>query len=115
MKTTVASLLAGLLAAGLAHAQQPAPPAPSFAAPNLTPKGVQSMAGACAMCHGTNGKPAANSTVAALAGRPRDEIVQSMAQFKAGSKPATIMHQVARGYSDAEVAALADYFSKLPR
>ena len=116
MKTTVATLLAGLLAAaGLAHAQQPAPPAPTFAAPNLTPKGVQSMAAACSMCHGMNGKPAASSTVAALAGKPRDEIVQSMAQFKAGSKPATIMHQIARGYSDAEVAALADHFSKLPR
>jgi sulfide dehydrogenase cytochrome subunit len=53
--------------------------------------------------------------VAALAARPRDEIVQSMAQFKSGAKPATIMHQIARGYSDAEVAALADYFSRQAR
>ena len=112
------SMLAGLvlsLGSAVAFAQQAAPPAPSFAAPNLSPKGVQSMASACAMCHGTNGKTVANSPVAALAGRSRDEIVQAMAQFKAGSKPATIMHQVARGYSDAEVAALADYFSAQPR
>ena len=110
-------ILAGLflLAGGFAQAQQPAPPPPSFAASNLSPKGVQSMAAACSMCHGTNGKPVANSTVAGLAGKPRDEIVQAMAQFKAGTKPATIMHQIAKGYSDAEVAALADHFSAQPR
>jgi len=113
MRTILAGL--ALLAAAAAHAQQPAPPAPNFAAPNLSPKGVQSMAAACSMCHGTQGKPVANSPVAALAGRSRDEIVQSMAQFKAGSKPATIMHQISRGYSDAEVAALADYFARQPR
>ena|SRR6187402_2635635 len=106
--------LAGLGSA-LSLAQQPAPPAPNFAAPDLSPKGVQSMAAACSMCHGTNGRPAAGSAVAGLAGRPRDEIVQAMAQFKAGSKPATIMHQVAKGYSDAEVAALADHFSRQAR
>jgi cytochrome subunit of sulfide dehydrogenase len=112
------SILAGLvlvLGSASAAAQQAAPPAPSFASPNLTPKGVQSMAAACSMCHGTNGKPVPNSTVAGLAGRPRDEIVQAMAQFKAGTKPATIMHQIARGYGDAEVAALADHFSTQPR
>jgi sulfide dehydrogenase cytochrome subunit len=114
MRSVLAGLALALAGAGVS-AQQPAPPPPAFAPSNLTPKGVQSMAGACAMCHGTNGKPAANSTVAGLAGRPRDEIVQAMAQFKAGSKPATIMHQIARGYSEAEVAALADYFSTQPR
>ena len=73
------------------------------------------MAAACSMCHGTNGKPVAGSVVAALAGKPADEIVQSMSQFKAGRKPATIMHQIARGYSDEEIAALAQYFSRQSR
>ena len=112
------SNLAGIvlvLGSAWAVAQQPAPPAPNFAPPDLSPKGVQSMAAACSMCHGTHGKPVADSPVAALAGRPRDEIVRSMVQFKAGTRPATIMHQIARGYSDAEVAALAGYFSTQPR
>ena len=111
------SILAGLilLAGAAAQAQQPASPAPDFAAANLSPKGVQSMASACAMCHGTNGKPVAGSAVAGLAGRSASDIAQAMAQFKAGTKPATIMHQIARGYSDAEVAALAQFFSRQAR
>ena len=38
-----------------------------------------------------------------------------MAQFRDGKRPATLMHQIAKGYSDAEVGALADYFSKQAR
>jgi cytochrome c553 len=95
----------------LALAQQPAPPAPNFAPPNVAAKGVQSMAAGCAMCHGTQGRVAAGSVVVGLAGRPKDEIVQAMAAFKSGQKAATIMHQIAKGYSDAEVAAIAEYFA----
>ena len=107
---------AALLAvAATASAQQPAPPPPAFAAPNLSEKGVRSMAATCATCHGTNGRTVAGSPVGSLAGRPRDETLSSLTQFKEGKKPATIMHQIAKGYSDAELAALSDYFSKLPR
>jgi len=114
MKQRFAAVVAAALgAAGLgAVAQQPAPPPPAFAAANLTEGGVRSMASACAMCHGTAGKPVAGSPMATIAGKPAAEIVQSMNQFKAGTKPATIMHQIAKGYGDAEIAALADYFSK---
>jgi cytochrome subunit of sulfide dehydrogenase len=95
-------------------AQQPAPP-PAFAEPNLTANGARSMAASCATCHGTNGKPAAESSIAPLAGRSREDLVQIMAQFKEGKRPATLMHQIAKGYSDAEIAAIADYYSKQPR
>jgi len=73
------------------------------------------MAAACATCHGTLGKPAAQSAVPALAGRAKQDIVDAMAQFRDGKRPATLMHQIAKGYSDAEVAAIAGYFSKQPR
>jgi cytochrome subunit of sulfide dehydrogenase len=96
--------------AGAALAQQPAAP-PAFAAANLTPKGVASMASACAMCHGPGGVPAAGSTAAQLAGRPADATIAAMKAFRDGSREATIMHQIARGYSDAEVAAIAAYFA----
>jgi cytochrome c553 len=104
---------AGLLAASLALAQQPAPP--SFAPSNLTPTGVRSLAATCAACHGTNGRPAPNSTLPGLAGKPSGELLTAMTQFKEGKKPATLMHQLSKGYSDEELQALADYFSKQSR
>jgi|SRR5688572_6016690 len=116
MNSRVASAVAcALLGATGAAAQQPAPPPPAFAAPNLAEKGVRSMAANCAACHGTTGKPVANSAVASLAGRPRDELVQVMGAFKKGERPATVMHQIAKGYGDDEIAALADFFSRQPR
>ena len=105
---------AATLATGFAVAQQPAPP-PAFAPPNLSATGVRSLAANCAACHGTNGRPAAGSTLAGLAGKPKDELLTAMTQFKQGKKPATLMHQLTKGYSDEELAALADYFSKQPR
>ncbi len=109
MRLRIASLAA--LFAGAALAQQPAPPAPAFAVPNLTPQGVASMAGGCAMCHGTGGFPAAGSSVARLAGRPADSTLDAMKGFKEGRREATVMHQIAKGFSDAEIAALAAYFA----
>ena len=109
------ALLAAALGSCAALAQQPAPPAPAFAAANLSPKGVQGMAGACAACHGTSGRAAPGSAVPGLAGRSAAEITQLMAQFKSGQRPATVMHQISKGYSDAEIAAMAEHFSRLPR
>ena len=107
--------LAAALGCATALAQQPAPPAPAFAASNLSSKGVLGMASNCAACHGTGGRAAPGSAVPGLAGRPAAELTQLMAAFKAGSRPATVMHQIAKGYSDAEIAAMAEHFSRLPR
>jgi cytochrome subunit of sulfide dehydrogenase len=112
MKVRAASVvLAGLTQAfaALAVAQPTAAAAPSFVAPNLTEKGVRSMAFNCAPCHGPGGRPAPGSSVAGLAGR--GDIAEIMKAFKEGKREATLMHQIARGYSDAEIAALAGYFS----
>jgi len=109
------SILAGLVLALGSLSTLAQQPAPAFAAPNLTEKGARSLAASCAACHGTNGRAAPGSTVPGLAGRSRDDIVQVMAQFKAGQRPATVMHQIAKGYTEAEIAAMAEYFSKLPR
>jgi cytochrome c553 len=120
MRTRAAQILcAGLAAAfaGLASAQQPAAPAaappPSFAAPDLTEKGVRALAANCAMCHGTGGRPAPGSSVPGLAGR--HDIADAMRMFKDGKREATIMQQIAKGYGDAEIAALAAYFAKQPQ
>ena len=110
MRTRFA-MLAACASAAAAFAQQPAPPAPAFAATNASPSGVASMAAACAMCHGSGGVPAPGSAVAPLAGRPAQGTVDALKAFKEGKREATIMHQIAKGYSDAEIAAIAAYFA----
>jgi cytochrome c553 len=70
---------------------------------------LRSWAGACANCHGTNG--VAQPGMESLAGTNKDELLKKMLDFKSGKKPATIMHQLAKGYSDEQLAALAGYFS----
>jgi cytochrome subunit of sulfide dehydrogenase len=108
------ALAAGLAAAAaIASAQQPAPPPPpSFAAANLTESGVRSLAANCSACHGTLGRPAAGSTVVGLAGRTQESLVEAMRAFKEGKREATVMQQIAKGYSDAEIAAIAAYFAR---
>ncbi|HET6264681.1 MAG TPA: c-type cytochrome [Usitatibacter sp.] len=115
MKMRATRALAGLLAASgaaLALAQQPPPPPPAFAPSNLGEAGARALAANCGACHGTAGRPAAGSSVPALAGRTAADIVQVMGQFKSGARPATVMHQIAKGYSDDEIAAIAAYFEK---
>ena len=48
-----------------------------------------------------------------LLGFKKDLFVAQWAAFRGNQRPATIMNRVSRGYSDAEVEALADYFSGL--
>ncbi len=87
-----------------------APPPPTFAASNLTPNGVRSIAASCAACHGTNGN-SVGGAIPGIAGLNKEYFVNQMKAFKEGKREATIMHQLAKGYSDAEIAALGDFFA----
>ena len=49
--------------------------------------------------------------VESLAGKPREEIVRKMQEFKSGARPATIMNQLAKGYTDEQIDALAAWFA----
>ena len=73
------------------------------------PLTVRSWAAGCANCHGTNGRAEPGNE--SLAGANKDDMVKKMLDFKAGRKPATIMHQLAKGYSDAQIVAIAGYFA----
>jgi cytochrome subunit of sulfide dehydrogenase len=74
------------------------------------PPSAAMLGNACAGCHGTNGA-SAGLTMPSLAGQTRESIVFSMKKFKSGERQSTIMGQLARGYSEAEIDALADFFS----
>jgi len=75
---------------------------------------AQRLAAPCAICHGTDGKPAAKELVP-LAGLPRDYIVSQMRALRDGQRQATVMHQIAKGYTDAQIDALAAWFSTQKR
>jgi sulfide dehydrogenase cytochrome subunit len=72
---------------------------------------VKSLAATCANCHGTNGKAVEGSSVTSLAGLDKSYTVAQMNAFKAGTRPATIMHQISKGFSDAQIESLATYFA----
>lgn len=72
---------------------------------------IQSLAATCANCHGTNGRAVEGASVPGLAGMPAAYIVEQMKAFKSGTRPATVMHQLAKGYSDAQIDTIAAYFA----
>jgi len=72
---------------------------------------VKSLAATCANCHGTNGRAVDGSSVVSIAGLDKAYTIAQMNAFKSGTRPATIMHQLSKGYSDAQVELLATYFA----
>jgi cytochrome c553 len=87
----------------------------------VPPAAAQSMeerakmwAASCAACHGFEGRSVGE--VPALAGKSKSDLVKALQEFKSGaSKTATVMHQHAKGYSDEQLEAMADFFSKQKR
>lgn len=74
-----------------------------------------SLAASCAQCHGTFGRMVEGSMVPGLAGQSADTLARQMKAFKTGTRPGTVMPQLAKGYSDAQIAQLAAYFAAQAR
>jgi sulfide dehydrogenase cytochrome subunit len=94
-KMPLAGMMLCLFSAGAAHA----------ADPNLG----RNLAATCANCHGTDGNSA--GVMPALAGMPKSKLLGTMGEFRSGAKPATIMHQISKGYTDVQLELIADYFA----
>jgi cytochrome subunit of sulfide dehydrogenase len=69
-----------------------------------------SLAATCANCHGTDGR-SVTKEVPALAGLSKEHIAAQLKAFKDGTRPATVMHQLAKGYTDPQIEALAAFFA----
>ncbi len=83
---------------------------------------AKAMADTCAGCHGTDGQSVGPASPN-LAGMSASYFIDSMTYFKnlekgawsgEDARPATIMNRIAKGYSDEQIEAMADYFAALP-
>lgn len=101
-----AAALTLAVASAAASAQTPPPAAPAVALPS----NAGYLASNCANCHGTTGQ--AKGAMPSLAGVPKATIIEQFKAFRDGKRAATIMHQLAKGYTDAQIELVADYFSK---
>jgi cytochrome c553 len=91
-----------LALAGGALAQAPAP--------DLRAAGY--LAANCANCHGTRGQ--STNLLPRLAGVSKDDFGRAMREFRDGRRSATLMHQIAKGYSDAQIDLMGEFFSRQP-
>lgn len=94
----------GLIAVGVATIAMPA------AAQQAD---VKILAGTCAGCHGPNGR--GSGQIPRIAGHDRQYLITTLKAFKSGERQATVMNRLARGYEEAEIAGLADHFSRQKR
>ena len=96
-------LAAALAAPALVHGQTPAP----VSAPGRL------LASNCFQCHGTDGR--GDGTFERLAGKSSADIYKELREMRAENRRGDIMTIHAFGYTDAQLRAIADYFSKQPR
>nr|VFJ91477.1 MAG: cytochrome subunit of sulfide dehydrogenase [Candidatus Kentron sp. LFY] len=67
------------------------------------------LADGCGGCHGTKGVSAPH--MPSIAGLNKDYLRTIMLQYKTDERSSTIMGRLARGYTDAQIDALASYFA----
>jgi cytochrome c553 len=99
MKTIVQAVLVGLMCLSGLHVQAQG-----------TDAQTRAWAASCAACHGTNGFSLGGFI--SIGGVDKTQLLQKLIGYKTGQLPATVMHQHSKGYTDAELERLADYFSR---
>lgn len=69
----------------------------------------RNLAATCANCHGTDGH--ARGDMRPLAGMPADKLLAMLADYRSGAQPATIMHQIVKGYTEPQLKLIAGHFA----
>lgn len=70
---------------------------------------ARNLAATCANCHNTTGKALIGQP--SIAGQSKEFMMRVLKEFKDGRRPATVMHQLAKGYTDAQLESIAEYFA----
>ena len=74
-----------------------------------SPATGRDIAANCANCHGTDGR--SRGGIPSIAGQDKAYLIQQLKDFRDGKRPSTIMQQLAKGYSDAQIDAAAAYLA----
>jgi len=69
-------------------------------------------AASCSGCHAT--KPNVDTPVPRLLGQDASALAAAMQAFRDGSRSATVMDRIVKGFSDDEIAAIAAWFGTQP-
>jgi cytochrome subunit of sulfide dehydrogenase len=67
-------------------------------------------AASCTGCHAVNA--GVESPIPRLVGRNAAEMAAQMQAFKTGRQPSTVMDRIAKGFSDAEIEAIAAWYAQ---
>ena len=93
MKVTLAAAAMAFAVGASAHAASLAPPG----------------AASCSGCHALH--EAASPAMPGIYGRDANETAGAMIAFRDGSRPATVMNRIAKGFSDDELRAIATWLA----
>lgn len=69
------------------------------------------LAANCTNCHGAKATVVPGS-IPSLEGLQKEYVIEQMKAFREGRRPATIMHQLAKGYTDEQISLIAEYFAQ---
>ncbi|MDE2202047.1 MAG: cytochrome c [Burkholderiaceae bacterium] len=94
--------------------------APIVHAGEAPPSNMQARiwAASCASCHHADTAPGTRlsaQTLPSLAGRSQAELIDTLQAFRNGTRPSTVMGQLARGYTEVQIAAIAGWLSRQPQ
>jgi cytochrome subunit of sulfide dehydrogenase len=72
----------------------------------------RSLAATCANCHGTDGKGVPEAGMPLINNQSSEQILATMKAYKSGAREGTIMHQLAKGYTDEQLQIIANQLGK---
>lgn len=72
----------------------------------------RSLAATCANCHGTDGKGVVDGGMPLINTLTSEQMLAQLKAFKSGAREGTIMPQLAKGYTDEQLATIANQLGK---
>lgn len=102
-----------LLAAMLASypAAEPLPPDATPLGAQIVAQGTRNGAVACARCHGFDGAADGSGAFPKLTGQSSDYLEAELRNYVSGDRKNALMQPIAKGLSDAEMKAVAQYYA----